>query len=179
MLPGGASPSVTNSLSVAPTAALDMTDHRLVIDYDGPSPLAELRSLIVSGYANGSWTGDGIRSSTAAAVAGTGLGFAEAAALGITTFHGEPLDETAVVIAHARYGDANLDGTVNLGDFNRLAANFGSTGATWFDGDFNYDAQVNLADFNMLAANFGLAAPGPHQQQRRWRTSRLPAPCRQ
>jgi hypothetical protein len=49
---------------------------------------------------------------------------------------------------------------VNLNDFNRLAANFGSTSAVWSQGDFTYDGVVNLDDFNRLAANFGLSAAG-------------------
>jgi hypothetical protein len=52
-------------------------------------------------------------------------------------------------------GDANLDGSVNLIDFNKLAANFGQGGRLWFEGDFNYDGLVNLSDFNLLAGNFG------------------------
>jgi hypothetical protein len=31
----------------------------------------------------------------------------------------------SVLVAFTRFGDANLDGNVNLQDFNRLAANFG------------------------------------------------------
>jgi hypothetical protein len=68
------------------------------------------------------------------------------------------VDADAVLARRTRYGDANLDGLVNLGDFNRLAANFGSTDAVWTEGDFTYDGLVNLADFNRLAANFGLVA---------------------
>jgi plastocyanin len=55
----------------------------------------------------------------------------------------------------ARFGDANLDGLVNLADFNTLASNFGQSGRTWDSGDFNGDGNVNLNDFNLLAANFG------------------------
>ena len=57
-----------------------------------------------------------------------------------------------------RLGDANLDGTVNLADFNRIAANFGASSGLWSRGDFNYDGITNLIDFNRLAANFGLSA---------------------
>jgi hypothetical protein len=31
----------------------------------------------------------------------------------------------------------------------------------WSQGDFTYDGSVNLDDFNRLAANFGFAASGP------------------
>jgi hypothetical protein len=53
------------------------------------------------------------------------------------------------------FGDANLDGRVNLNDFNILASNFGQSDRTWEQGDFNEDGFVNLGDFNLLAANFG------------------------
>ena len=60
----------------------------------------------------------------------------------------------------ASFGDANLNGAVNLDDFNALASNFGQSGATWQQGDFSGDEIVNLTDFNLLAANFGISA-GP------------------
>ena len=60
----------------------------------------------------------------------------------------------------ARYtlaGDADLDGSVSINDFNTLAANFGTpSGATWAQGDFDYDGSVSINDFNALAANFGV-----------------------
>ena len=63
-----------------------------------------------------------------------------------------------MLIRYTRYGDANLDRTVNLDDFNRLAAHFGQTGTLWSQGNFNYDDATNLEDFNLLAANFGQSA---------------------
>jgi surface-anchored protein len=56
-------------------------------------------------------------------------------------------------------GDANLDGRVNLADFNALAGSFGQLG-DWSCGDFNGDGVVNLADFNILAGNFGVGGAG-------------------
>jgi hypothetical protein len=56
-------------------------------------------------------------------------------------------------------GDANLDGVVNLSDFNLLAANFGLSERTWQTADFNRDDLTNLADFNILAAPSGQPRP--------------------
>lgn len=148
----------------AATAKLDLGKNALVVDYTGASPLADIRSFIVQGYAAGSWTGNGITSSDANA-SNFAVGYAENAGgsgTSYTTFFGDPVDNTSVLAVWTRYGDANLDNLVNLGDFNRLASNFGTAaGAVWSQGDFDYNGNVNLGDFNRLAANFGLtASPG-------------------
>jgi hypothetical protein len=142
-----------------------------VIDYTGPSPLDAVRQQIRSAYANGSWAGNGIAASLANAT-NFGLGYGEAGAIFASfpaTFSGQGVDNTSVLVAFTRYGDANLDGLVNLSDFNRLASNFGTpSGAVWTQGDFNYDGIINLTDFNRLAANFGLSATGPEVTPQDW-----------
>ena len=65
-------------------------------------------------------------------------------------------------------GDANIDRTVNLSDFNVLASNFGQGARVWTQGDFNGDDQVNLADFNILASHFGEVASGPTVTPQDW-----------
>jgi beta-glucanase (GH16 family) len=158
--------SKVEALTVAPAATLDLTDSAAVIDYSSSTPLDSIRSSIANGYAGGSWTGAGLTSSLAAAVAAdasnvhkTALGYAEASALGVTDFFGQDVDATAVLVRYTLVGDANLDGSVSLADFNALAANFGSANRQWFEGDFNFDGSVNLSDFNLLAVNFGLSVP--------------------
>ena len=139
---------------------LDLNDNPMIVDYSGTSPLDSIRAALASGYDNGTWTGEGINSSTAASTANHALGYAEASALFSTfpaTFAGQSVDSTTIVIDYTRYGDANLDGTVNLIDFNRLVGGFG-TGSLWSQGNFNYDGLTNLADFNLLTANFGQGA---------------------
>jgi T5SS/PEP-CTERM-associated repeat protein len=166
---------------LAPVAWLDLSDNDLVIDYTGASPLLTIATQLRNGYAAGSWTGQGIRSSTAGS-ADLALGFSEASAIFSTfpaSFSGQLVDSSSLLIAYTLYGDANLDGIVNLADFNRLAAHFGSTHALWSDGDFNYDGIVNLNDFNRLAANFGLAASGWHVTPEDWAAlaSTVPEPA--
>src|SRR5207247_7564073 len=49
-----------------------------------------------------------------------------------------------VTVAYTYYGDANVNGTVDLTDFTFLAANFNKpSGAVWQQGDFNYDTKVD------------------------------------
>ena len=155
-----------------PTAQLDITNNPLVIDYPTPvppatSPLATIKAQIASGYAGGSWNGQGIISSNADA-SQFGIGYAEASSLPSVPAIFGTVDADSILIRLTRYGDANLDGTVNLSDFNRLASNFGSTTGDWSQGDFNYDSNVNLQDFNRLAANFGLSAAGPTVTPEDW-----------
>ncbi len=146
-------------LSVQTPGKLDVTNNGLVLDYNGTSPLLTIRMLVQSGSNGGAWNGSGITSSFADSFQ-RGVGYAEATALGLSSFMGQSFNGDAVLMRLVRYGDADLNGVVNLNDFNRLAANFGSSGAFWSQGDFTYDGIVNLFDFNRLAANFGLSA-GP------------------
>jgi hypothetical protein len=50
-------------------------------------------------------------------------------------------------------GDANLDGSTDLGDLNAVLAGFGTTASL---GDVNGDGSVDLADLNIVLANFGV-----------------------
>lgn len=59
--------------------------------------------------------------------------------------------------------DFNIDGTVDLLDFQILDTNFGSTSAYWEEGDANYDGVVDLVDFTLLKGQHGesIAVPEP------------------
>jgi autotransporter-associated beta strand protein len=166
MTPNGtaAGTSKIESLWIFPGTRMDLTNNTLVTDSTNFNDFDDTLAWVKSGYDNGSWTGEGLMSSSAAANPGHALGIAKATDLFQSfpaTFAGQIIDATDVLVRYTRYGDANLDGGVNLADFNRLAANFGTSGKVWSQGDFNFDGAVNLADFNLLAGNFGLAAsPG-------------------
>lgn len=50
-------------------------------------------------------------------------------------------------------GDANLDGAVDVSDFNIWNENKFSTNAAWSAGDFNADGSVDVSDFNIWNDN--------------------------
>jgi S-formylglutathione hydrolase FrmB len=52
------------------------------------------------------------------------------------------------------FGDADLNGEVDFGDFLALSANFGQDGG-WAQGDFDASGDVQFADFLLLSSNFG------------------------
>jgi hypothetical protein len=148
---------IVNNLSVAATGTLDVDEEAIVVDYTGSSPLASIRSLLINGRNSGAWNGSGISSSAAAAEPWRlALGYGEASALSLTTWRGEAIDSTAVVVDLTIVGDANLDGTVNLTDLITLTANYNATsGMQWIQGDFNYDGAVNAVDLFLQTSNYG------------------------
>ena len=111
----GASALKVGSISINSSGQLDLTNSKLVVDYTGTSPIANVKAQIVNGYAGGAWTGNGINSSVAAAAGAdkTGIGYGEASTLALSSFGGQTMDGTDVVAGLAYLGDANLDGTVS------------------------------------------------------------------
>ena len=67
-------------------------------------------------------------------------------------------DTTKLVqdILNTNYGDANLDLSVDLADFNTWLA---SAGGGWAGADFNGDASIDLADFNIWLTTVPPDAP--------------------
>jgi hypothetical protein len=161
MTPGGDKVIRAKGISTSsPGARIDMSNNSIILDSGAAPVVAGVREQLRTGYNSGLWNGTGINSGTAAANPGHSIGYALATDLFTSfpaTFMGEPVDATALLLNYTRTGDANLDGVVNLRDFNRLAANFGN-GDTWFKGDFNFDGITSLVDFDLLAANFGFSA---------------------
>ena len=117
---------------------------------------------VTNGRNGGAWNGvspiGAINSSLAHDTPiGDGVGYGLGSQIGISTIGSFAIGADDTLVRYALYGDANLDGRVNLSDFNRVAANFGGTNRHWTSADFNYDGTVNLQDFNLLAGNFGQA----------------------
>src|SRR5205823_12134980 len=112
--------------------SIDLTNNAMVVDYaPGNSPRDTVRGYLSSGYSGGSWTGNGIASSSAATASTTntktGIGYAEASALPSAVpagFVDKDGDNSSLILKYALLGDSNLDGTVNALDFNALASNY-------------------------------------------------------
>jgi len=72
------------------------------------------------------------------------------------------LAELLFTILDTTFGDADLDGDVDLDDFTILKRNFAVTsGATWAEGSFDGDGDVDLDDFTLLKTSFGTGAALP------------------
>ena len=56
-------------------------------------------------------------------------------------------------------GDANLDGSVVVGDLNVLGTNWQSSPDLWSRGDFNADGFVDASDLNLLGINWQQSIP--------------------
>jgi T5SS/PEP-CTERM-associated repeat protein len=175
MVPGGtdASASVLGALTIpgggTPTAKLDINDSAAIVNYAGTSPAATMRAQILAGRVEpgfgGTWAGPGITSNAAAAdPVSRSVGYAENSALPLgpyTTFRGEAVDDTSILMAFTRTGDANLDGLVNDDDVTILGATYapGVPQPSWALGDFDYNGFVDDDDVTLLGVFYDPSAP--------------------
>lgn len=163
-----------NTLTIAtsgpnPIATLDLSNNEMVIDYTGTSPLAGTLSTglgrwIAYANAGGAWDQPGVKSSFCNA--GTfGIGYGEAsAALGLagsntTTWNGQVVDATSVLLKLTYYGGSDLDGAATESELDHMLdeGNWKEAGL-WTDGDYDYSGDVDEADFD-LAMNNLFATP--------------------
>jgi hypothetical protein len=169
----GGETSLITSLDLAAGTTLDIGDNALVLDYIGNSPLAGIRQNTLSGRGGAGlgagWNGTGITSSAAAQAnqiepESRSVGFAENASLPLgayTTFRGVPVDNTSILIAFTRTGDANLDELVNDDDVTIVGASYapGIAAASWVLGDFDYNGFVDDDDVTLLGAFYNPTTP--------------------
>jgi autotransporter-associated beta strand protein len=164
-------------LTVAATGKVDVQSTGLVVDYASTgaasdnAAVASVRNAIISGYSGGTWTGNGITSSTAAASASNrAVGYALASEVlpfsnGTSdTFLGTTVDKSTVVARYTLAGDATLDGSVDFNDLVKLAQNYNttvknSTESWWNHGDFTYDGITDFNDLVKLAQNYNTVLP--------------------
>jgi len=64
------------------------------------------------------------------------------------------MDELIQVRLNTYYGDANLDGIVDMKDYDILAYNWNSYVDSWGSGNFNGDGYVDIFDYDLLASGW-------------------------
>ncbi len=165
-----------SNLTIASGALLQMNDNDIIVDYtagNGAVLAGAIRADLLAGYNGGAWNGTtGIASANAAADSThlTALGYADAGDVGLTIDDGVSVPSNAVVVRYTYYGDASLDGKVDLGnDFNLFLIGYLGQGSGWELGDFNYDGKVDNTDFGIFIDGYklqngslGLRARQPH-----------------
>jgi hypothetical protein len=147
---------VTGSLSIEsspnPLAKLDLANNDMIWDYGAVSPIDTVHSHIRHAWNAGAWDRNGITSSSGNAST-YALGFGDNATMGLSSFSGQSVDATSVLVKYTYYGDADLNGKVDVNDLGILATHWQQPGP-WSWGDFDYSGVVNVADLGMLATNW-------------------------
>jgi hypothetical protein len=153
-------------------ANLDLRENSALIDYTVNSPAETVRQQILTARGGPglgkTWNGNGISSSAAAAANAAepesrSIGYAENSALPLgpyTMFRGQPVDDTSLLIAYTRTGDANLDGLVNDDDVTIVGATYapGVPQPHWALGDFDYNGFVDDDDVTLLGVFYDPSA---------------------
>jgi autotransporter-associated beta strand protein len=145
------------------TSTVDLSNNDMVIRNGS---LGTVTNQVAQGYANGTWLGNagavtgGIISTAAAANTThlTALGVIQndnGAGTGTalyTSFDGQTVVDSDILVKYTYYGDADLSGTVDGSDYSRLdnGALSGGTLTGWFNGDFNYDGVINGSDYTLI-----------------------------
>ena len=159
----------------APVGKLDIADNKLIVNDSSGNHANTAAAIntevnaaadfnVVSGKPR--WDANGITSSSL--VPGGildpahSIGVADNATLGTaarTTFGGQAVTASSILVGYTLSGDANMDGKVTFADFQSFLSHYGQTG-TWQQGDFNHDGKVTFSDFQLLLSDYGQSMPG-------------------
>lgn len=152
----GASSTLYTSAIPSNTGSISLTapDSLLLVNYTGASPIDDLRAQILTHHIT-------------TPLPNTAIAYAEAATLfGLTgsqttTYHGQTIDATTLLLLPTLPGDANLDGKINADDYALLDRSYAQSlaSAHWQDGDFNYDGVVNSADYLLIDTTLAQSQP--------------------
>ena len=156
----------SGGLSINATGLLDLNDNDAIVRNEA---LSAIRSLVTSGFSDGYWSGYGFASTSAGNLYNlTALGFASGYDLfgGTGSFDGVSVAAGDMVIKYTYYGDATLDGKVDIDDYGLIDYFSGtSSGATWLEGDFTYDGAVNIDDYSLIDYTNGFGTSGNSHPQ--------------
>jgi len=163
------------NLSTIGSGKVDLTNNTLILtnaligSWNG-SAYGGVSGLIASGYHLGAWDGAGLTTSMPDAAAGlTTIGIAtgqQVRGLGPTdtdTFAGQTITGASTIAMYTYAGDANLDGTIDGGDYGVIDNFIQVAGASGYaNGDFNYDGVIDGGDYGIIDNNIqAQGAPFP------------------
>jgi hypothetical protein len=143
------------TVGTGPSAKFDLASHNLIWDYapTDSAPTLNLRRALLTGRSSGQVDPQtGLFSSTAKAdpTGNLAIGYAEASALGLSTFQGQPVDASAILFLLTTNGDTDLNGTVDADDYARLDRGLALRLNNWLNGDFDYNGIINASDYLLI-----------------------------
>ncbi len=140
------------------TGKLDLTSNDIIVQGAGPAGLTNIVNQIKTGAnfsSGGYWNGaSGITSSSAAAAHNPALAVevnnnGRGGTL-MSTFDGQVVTNTDVLIKYTFVGDADLSGTISAADYLLIDNGFQNSLTGWRNGDFNYDGSINGDDYALI-----------------------------
>ena len=136
---------ITGGLTLAGGGKIDIGNNDLDVQ-NGVS--STIFNAIATAYAAGWNSGSGITSSVAAADSThlTAVGMAS----GLTSFDGQTVSPSDVLVKFTYFGDANLDGKVDGSDYSRIDNGYLKNLTGWNNGDFDYDGVINGSDYTLI-----------------------------
>jgi lysophospholipase L1-like esterase len=149
------------------TSQIDLKSQDLI---DVVGNLATITDQVRSGFAGGTWTGNGLTSSAAAANTthlmalgilqnNTSSGSNSSSGTAIyPIFDGIASTSVDVLVKYTHFGDANLDGTVDALDYAMIDDGYLNHLTGWSNGDFNYDGVINGSDYALMDNSFNAQA---------------------
>jgi hypothetical protein len=142
---------VTTPANLTVAGQLDLGSNAIIVR-DGT--LSTVAALVDAGYASGTWAGTGgIDSSVAAANTAHTTALATelaSSSASPTSFDGQTVAGTDVLVKYTYYGDVNLDGVVNAADYINVDVGFAEKLTGWANGDVNYDGVVDGSDYTLI-----------------------------
>ena len=154
--------SKVSILNSSPGTALDLIHNKLIVSGQtlrtlNGSTYSGITGQVKAGRSGGDWTGSGIMTSMNAASPSilTTLAVASNADLHKTTFGGQAVTSSDILVMYTYAGDVNLDGKIDADDYFLIDSNLNKPSSTfnYSKGDFYYDGKVNGDDYFIIDSN--------------------------
>ena len=149
-----------NTLNLANGGKLDLNNGGMIVDYTSTSPLQSIDASLNTAYADGDWSGNGITSGATGTSGLYTIGAGSASdVLGLGdsekgVWRGHTIDGSTVLVRFTYAGDANLDGTIDGGDYGVIDNFIQTPGAAGYaSGDVNHDGMIDGGDYGLIDNN--------------------------